>query len=352
VEKAISFVSAGRDTALQISCAKICARLEIASVVPTVVRLPDDRYGFCVGHTESEFVKVREITEEDIACAKKFLLHFREDKPIPSAVFFEKKNNQFLRRLPGDIRLLWRFFYRGFYDSDNDFTRYSIRRLMTLYVQRRFNAMHVRLFPMFEPLGSKPFVLYGYQMQPESVIDVLASFYSDQLALIKQVARSLPVSHELYVKPHPDHIGGLSRRALLEIKAIPGVRLISPFHSSHDLMKRASVVLTPAGTMGFQAPLHGVPSIIFAPEFYRKVPGVHFCSSPLELPGLLFRLLSESTLIREERIIEFFAELFSRSFVGRQTSYLGPFSEDELAGLEGAYVAAYDRLASRVSKII
>jgi hypothetical protein len=173
---------------------------------------------------------------------------------------------------------------------------------------------------------------------------VVASFFSDQHTLITQIARSIPATHELYVKPHQDHVGGLSRRELMALKAIPGVRLIEPNQKSHDLIMRAAVVLTPTGTMAFEAALHGVPSVIFAPEFFRKVPGVHFCETPTALPELLTRLIHEARLDRDEEIVQFLASIFASSFVGRQTNYLGEFSDDELHDLHVSYDILYDCL--------
>lgn len=345
-EHGIQFVSAGRDTALQIVCAKVCARLGIVSVVPTVIRLPDDRYGFCLGYTESEFVKFREAGDAERQQARTFLRLFRETKPIPSSVFFEKKNNAFVQRIPRDVRLCAAFVWRGLHDLNNDFTRYSLRRLFGMYVRRRLNALHVRLAPVFAPVGERPFAIYAYQMQPESSVDVLAPYVSDQPALIRQIVRALPASHELYVKPHPDHIGGLARRELLALKNIPGVRLVSPFLPSHDLMMRASVIFTLTGTMSFEAALHGVPSIIFAPEFFRAVPGVYYCRSALDLPALFARLLSRPNTDQEEEIVAFLASRFANSFVGRVSPYGGPFSDVEVTELVRAYETAYRALVT------
>jgi hypothetical protein len=340
----IRFVSAGRDTALQIACAKICARLGIPSVVPTSMRLPDDHYGFCLGHTEAEFLRFRTVTETDRERARQFLRLFRETRPVPHNVFVERRNNSFVGRLPGDVAMYGAFFLRGLRDLGNDFTRYSLRSLFGMYVRRRLNALHVRLAPPFAPLGERPFVIYAYHMQPESSVDVLASFLSDQPALIRQIARSLPASHELYVKPHQDHVGGLSRGELLALTRIPGVRLVSPYLPSHDLMLRASVIVTLTGTMAFQGALHGVPSIIFAPQFFRRLPGVHHCSSPLELPALLASVLAEPRGEHDEEIVQFLAQQFANSFVGRVSPYPGAFSEAEIDGLVQAYDTAYRRL--------
>lgn len=345
----IRFVSAGRDTALQLVCAKVCERLGIASVVPTAVRLPDDRYGFCLGHTENEFVRFRTADEADRANARDFLRLFRETKPVPHNVLVERRNNSFLLRVPRDVGLYGSFFVRGLHDLGNDYTRYSLRQLFGMYLRRRLNALHVSLAPPFEPLGDRPFVIYAYHMQPESSVDVLASYVSDQPALIRQIARSLPATHELYVKPHQDHVGGLSRAELLELKRIPGVRLISPFVPSHALMLRSQAILTLTGTMAFQGALHGVPSIIFAQQFFRTLPGVHYCASPLDLPALFSRVLSQPKVNHDAEIVEFLAQQIANSFVGRVSPYVTEFTETEITGLVNAYATAYRALVNPVS---
>jgi hypothetical protein len=342
----IRFVSAGRDTALQLVCAKVCARLGIASVVPTAVRLPDDRFGFCQGYTESEFVRFRDAGESERAQAREFLRLFRATKPIPHNVLVERRNNSFLRRVPQDVRLCASFFVRGLHDLGNDYTRYSLRQLSAMYLRRRLNALHLSVAPPFERVGDRPFVIYAYHMQPESSVDVLASYVSDQPALIRQIARALPASHELYVKPHQDHVGGLSRRELLTLRKIPGVRLVSPFLPSHELMLQSSAILTLTGTMAMQGALHGIPSIIFAPQFFRALPGVHYCTSVFDLPALFTRVLSQPRGGADAQIVEFLAQQIANSFVGRVSPYGAPFTEDETASLVRAYETAYRALVT------
>jgi hypothetical protein len=348
VRNDIRFVSNGRDTALQVACAKICARLGIISVVPTGIRLPDHRYGFCPGHTEEEFVQFRIAGEPERSQAREFLKLFRETKPIPHYVLLERRNNRFLRRIPKDVRLYGAHFLRGLRDLSNDYTRYSLARLFAMYLRRRLNALHLSMAPPFEPVGTQPFVIYAYHVQPESSVDVLASYVSDQPALIRQIARALPASHELYVKPHQDHLGGLSRRELVTLKKIPGVRLVSPYLQSHELMLRSSAILTLTGTMAFQGALHGVPSIIFAPQFFKSLPGVHYCTSPVELPTLFARVLSRPKVDDDAQLVDFLAQQIANSFIGRYVPYMSAFSESEVTGLVDAYDTAYRALVEPV----
>ena len=338
--RGVQLVSGGRDTALQISTSRICDRLGITYVVPTAVRLPDDRYGFCRGYTEARLITLAEPDASHREQGRQFLARFRDERPIPTAVLFEARHNRFLRRLPLDARLVATMAYRGIQDRGNDFTRYTVGQLFDMYWRRRVNALTVRLAPPFMPPGRKPFVLYAYQMQPESGIDVLAAPYSDQIALIRQIARAVPSSHDFYVKPHPDHVGGLSRARMVAIAAIPGVTLIDPFASGRALMHKASVIVTPAGTMAYEGALFGIPSVVFADEFFGCLPSIHRCRSIDTLPELVAELLASPPPQDDEAVLSYCAQLFANTFVGRVTSYLGPLTNEELSVME----RAYDRL--------
>jgi hypothetical protein len=346
IARGVRLVSAGRDTALQISTSKICERLGIRFVVPTAVRLPDDRYGFCPGYTEAQFVRFRTARPADRQAAIAFLREFRDRRPVPSAVLFEARHNRFLRRLPLDAKLMATFAYRGVQDRGNDFTRYSLSQLTAMYLRRRWNALTVRMAPPFSVPGSRPFALYAYQMQPESGIDVLAAPYTDQIALVRQLARAVPASHDFYVKPHPDHVGGLSRRAMQEIADIPGVTLIDPFASGRALMHKAALIVTPSGTMAYEGALFGIPSIVLADEFFARLPLVHRCRSTEAFPELIPRLLASPPPADEEAVIAFLADIFANSFVGRVTSYLGPLTDEELEVMESAYQQMIDAAAT------
>ena len=349
--RGVSLVTGGRDTALQIAVSKICDKLSINYIVPTACRIPDDRYGFCRGYKEEAFIILRNPDEGDRNCAVQYLENFRVKRPPPLTVEFERRNNQFFRRIPGDIGLIVRMAYRGMFDRGNDFTRYSMKSLLGMYFRRRWNWVCTKIAPPFQKQGGRPFVLYAYQMQPESSIDVLASQYSDQTTLIRQIACSIPFGYDFYVKPHPDHVGGLSRKKLVEISRIPGVTLVDPFLNGRELMYRASLVITPAGTMAYEAALSHIPSIIFSNEFYGILPSVHQCRSIEDLPQLITDLLNSPVTSDDKPIIEFLAHLFANTFHGRNTSYFGGFTENELGVMGEAYDQIWGALTSHSFRV-
>ncbi len=339
----IEFVSNGRDTAPHLVCVKVCERLGLSAVVPTAVRYPDNCFGFCAGFRESEFLPLGRTEERHLAEAREILRVFRADKPVGEISLFERRNARFLRRMPQDLMRWGSLAYRASFDAGNDIGRYSVWQLLEMFMVRRARAFHVGLGGVFQsPPAGRPYVLYGMQMQPESSIDVLASFAADQRNLISLIAKSTPQPYEVLIKPHPDHVGGVARRELMAIRRIPGVTLIPPGMNSHDLIRRAAIVMTPAGSMAFEAGMFGVPAIVFADEFFKRLPGVHYCRYAAQLQELIPAILSSPAAPDDDGIVRFLADLLARSFKGRITNYLGPYTEREIDTYIEGYNAAFD----------
>lgn len=75
------------------------------------------------------------------------------------------------------------------------------------------------------PIASR-YAFFGLHMQPESSIDVLAHFFSNQLRVIELISRALPPSHKLLVKLHKSDAPNYSPARLAELSAFPGVELV------------------------------------------------------------------------------------------------------------------------------
>jgi hypothetical protein len=345
VDRRIRLVSGGRDTALQLATSRICGHLRIPYVIPTGVRIPDDRYGFFLGHTESALIPLRAAETSDESRARAFLQSFRETSPAPTTVAFERRHNQFLRRLLLDVRLFVRLSRRAWLDRGNDVGRYTILMLFQMYLRRRWNALSTYLRPPYGAVGTRPFVLFAYHMQPESSIDVLASFHSDQHALIAQVARSVPAGYDFLVKPHPDHVGGLARQQLVRLGSIPGVTVIDPRANGRELMRRAALIVTPTGTMAYEAALHGIPSIIFAKEFFGNFPTIRQAGAVEDLPMLIHSALKGDFPPDEAATLRCMSQIFAHTAIGRNSSYFGPLSDQNLDDMELAYDQLFRALA-------
>lgn len=125
-----------------------------------------------------------------------------------------------------------------------------------------------------KPVDGEPFFLFPLHFQPEATTLVQAPLYVDQLALIRDIAQSLPAGHRLYVK---EHVSSRGRRPLgfyEAIRAIPAARLLGPDEDTWSLIRNAAAVTVITGTVGWEGLLFGKPVITFGDVFMNLHPSV------------------------------------------------------------------------------
>lgn len=123
------------------------------------------------------------------------------------------------------------------------------------------------------------FAFFPMHLEPEMAISLLAPFYTDQLWLVKQIARALPITYKLYIKEHPAMFGYRSRKFYKELKKIPNVKLIDPSFESFPLTQNAKLIITISGTTGWEGVLLKKPVITFGDVFYNYLQMVKKCVS-------------------------------------------------------------------------
>jgi hypothetical protein len=116
-----------------------------------------------------------------------------------------------------------------------------------------------------------------------------APFYTNQIEIIRHIAKSLPVGIKLFVKESPagNSRGWRKISDYEEIMSIPNVTLIHHSVPSKDLFKKCLLVFTVAGTSGFEAAIYEKPSIVFSKVGYASLPSVQKVSALEELPKLI-----------------------------------------------------------------
>jgi hypothetical protein len=350
----IALVSSGRDTALQLMSMLVCRRLGIPWVVPTRMRIPQDRYMFAAGHETGSILDLAAPDADDRAWAERFLHEFRESRHRAALKASVSHFSEVLRMLPRHARLFWGLVRRARWDRGNDYARYTIPAIMRMYLRRRVNLVLYKMLRPYRTPADKPFCLYALHTQPESSIDVGGSWFSDQLALVTFIVRALPVSHELYVKIHPTDIDGKPLAFYRALAKIPGVRVIAADVDSRQLVQRASLILTLTGTIGYEAALLGKPVIAFANNYFNGLPTVRYCGSPPDLAPLID---AQRDAVPPEdldaRIVTFLAYLKAQSFGGEVNRMYLPSADAldsaDLAHLQKAYERLYASLVGRRS---
>ena len=129
-----------------------------------------------------------------------------------------------------------------------------------------------------EAVAGERYVLYPIHFQPEASTLVQAPMYLDQVQLLQDVAKSLPIGYRLYVKEHVSNRGRRPLAFYQAIAAIPSVRLLSPDTNTWALIEGASAVAVITGTMGWEGVLFDKPVITFGDVWFNLLPHVYVAS--------------------------------------------------------------------------
>ena len=126
-------------------------------------------------------------------------------------------------------------------------------------------------------------------MEMEQYPLITAPFYTNQIEVIKQIAKSLPIGYNLYVKEHPSQKlrAWRSIQQYREIMKIPNVTVIHPSYPSTTLIQNCALAMSISGSIGFEAALYEKPTILFTDLHYSFLPNIFRMKSFENLPQLI-----------------------------------------------------------------
>jgi hypothetical protein len=345
-ERGVRIVSTRQDTVLQLLVFHLARRLGIVAVAPDKVRYPAERWGFFPGPHQAGLLPLRPVGPEDRDAARTFVRAFRGAGQAPPPQWGAL--GHVVRALPAQLAFFRQWVGWSRADRGIRNNRWTVPDLARMYVRRRWNLLrtHAAASAFDAPRADRPFFLYTLHIQPESSVDVLGSWFSDQRTVISHISRATPATHDLYVKVHWADVGNHAPGWYDELRAIPGVRVIGPDASTRDLLLRADLTFTVSGTIGYEAGLLGRPAVVFAPMFFNGLPTVHPCESPPELPVLVSRLLADPGAgeDEEEAVVEFVAGVHAASFPGQHNRLVEALSPADLDAVADAYARLWAHL--------
>jgi len=139
------------------------------------------------------------------------------------------------------------------------------------------------------PTFKEKFIYFPLQTQPERNIDIDAPYYSDQLVVIENISRSLPIQYKLYVKEHNSmkFRNWRPKSFYNSILNLPNVELFHPSSSPFEFIKNCSLVITIAGSAGLEAAFFEKPSIVLADVSYSNLSCVKKIKNIEELPNAI-----------------------------------------------------------------
>ena len=122
---------------------------------------------------------------------------------------------------------------------------------------------------------------------------IAAPYYTNQIEIIRNIAKSLPIGYKLYVKENPAQSIRYWRSIseYKQILEIPNVRLFHPSVPAEILFEKCSLVLTIGGSSGLDAAFYEKPSIVFSDLGYSILPSVQTLNSLNDLPKIIRKSL-------------------------------------------------------------
>lgn len=282
-----------------------------------------------------EELKKRPLSSEERQEAERFIADFRkgfvEVTPLKSSWSKPKWGVDFARLAAylRDHYLVGRgrdYFEPGLGD-------YMTSRIMRL--SRFYCANAMRYFE--EPVPGEPYVFFPLHFQPEASTMVRGPFYLNQVALVENLARSLPIDHYLYVKEHPRSLGTRPLGDYRTIRRLPNVRLIGPFADGYQIIRDARAVAIITGTAGWEGLILGKPVVTFGKVFYNVFENVYTVGDVYQLPSVLFSALNEPHP-DEELLIKFVSAYLQGTRPGEIANPQGRpvLTEENIANLAGA----------------
>jgi hypothetical protein len=150
-------------------------------------------------------------------------------------------------------------------------------------------------------------VFYAMHYQPEQSTLAQGIWYVNQVALVENISKSLPLGYTLVVKEHPWGRGNRPRWQYEHLAGFYNVRFCDA--PAKEIIKRVDAVVTVSGTVAMEALVFDKPVALLGRNFFEfcdllyKVPAIN------DLPEVLAKILLDNDYAkqtdREERLHRF-----------------------------------------------
>ena len=224
-----------------------------------------------------------------------FLQSFHSSKAATPMISSKHTLFQRIRKYVQHLILLDRDYVQNYYPHYGK-SRFKVMTKFT-FMKRKLRRRFIdKNFLKNLPENSK-FIYFPMHTEPERALLLVAPYYTNQIEVITNIARSLPMGYKLYVKEHRAMAlaGWRDTSYYKQILDLPNVELIHPFVNPDDLFKNCSIVITIGGASGVEGAFYGKPSIVFADVSYTILPTVKRMKNFDELPAAIRSLLEKQT---------------------------------------------------------
>jgi len=138
------------------------------------------------------------------------------------------------------------------------------------------------------------FIYFALHSEPERGLLIPSPFYNNQLSVIENVAKSIPIGYKLYVKEHPAQgiFGWRKPSWYKELMQLPNVELIHPDVSTNELLENCSLTVSIGSTIGLEGAFFNKPGIVFTNVIYSILKSIVKIDNFMEMPKKIQSLLN------------------------------------------------------------
>jgi hypothetical protein len=169
-------------------------------------------------------------------------------------------------------------------------TRLSVfKNELRLLINRNLRYNFLNRISISNIPTNEKFIYFTLHSEPERALLFPAPFYMNQLSVIQNISKSIPIGYKLYVKEHPTQriFGWREKNWYKELTRFPNVKIIHPNVSNEELLKKCSLVISIGGTAGLEGSFFNKPSIVFADVIYSMIKSVIKIENVSELPKII-----------------------------------------------------------------
>ena len=231
------------------------------------------------------FTNESEIYDEEFIKKSNMIKTVNVQLKFNSNTTFSQKINHYLKRLSHNPEPI----YKNIGKTKLKMIKYKYQNHFEIKKRKQFLDNK-----SIKSIEDKKFVYYPLQSEPEAKVLTESPFYSNQIALIENIARSIPIDLVLYVKEHPIQKTKLWRTIedYKKILALPNVKLVHPSVNSQELISKSQGVIVINGSIGFEGLFYKKPIILFGDEYYDELSMVTKIISLTTLPDVISNALS------------------------------------------------------------
>jgi len=227
--------------------------------------------------------------------------------------------------------------------SENKKDKYIYFTKSDIFRKLKANLLRLRRFYQLKNLLSQQdnvipdkSIFFPLHFQPEQSTLVSGAYYTNQIALIENISRSLPLGYTLIVKEHPSGRGTRSLRQYKQILSFYNVKIVDL--PSKEVVKKAEAVITISGTIAMEALALNKPTIVFGKQFFSFGTDIFYHIENIkDLYNLLYMIVVNKDFENNKEI----PELRKKFFLAYLDSLYPHFPNIQNASYYANYISDY-----------